>query len=74
MDWAAKTIAPLAAVQGNLDPLALVAGGDALIRAVDDILGAMRGHPFIFNLGHGVVPGTPLQHVAELVSRVRAAA
>jgi uroporphyrinogen decarboxylase len=74
MDWAAKTIAPLAAVQGNLDPLALVAGGDALTRAVDDILGAMRGHPFIFNLGHGVVPGTPLQHVAELVSRVRAAA
>ena len=61
------------AMQGNLDPLALVAGGAALEGAADDILAAMRGRPFVFNLGHGIVPGTPPEHVAALVARVRAA-
>jgi uroporphyrinogen decarboxylase len=74
MDWAAKNIAPMTAVQGNLDPLALVAGGVSLGRAADDILAPMRGRPLIFNLGHGVSPETPVEHVAELVARVRAAA
>jgi uroporphyrinogen decarboxylase len=58
-------------VQGNLDPLLLVAGGAALDRRVDDILVAMHGRPFVFNLGHGIVPETPPQHVAQLVERVR---
>lgn len=73
MGWAAKTLAAKVAVQGNLDPLALLAGGDALACATDTILEAMTGTPFIFNLGHGVVPETPPEHVAELVTRVRAA-
>jgi uroporphyrinogen decarboxylase len=59
--------------QGNLDPLALVAGGDALDRGVDHILHATRGRPHIFNLGHGVVPETPIPHVERLVARVRGA-
>jgi uroporphyrinogen decarboxylase len=60
-------------VQGNLDPLLLVAGGEALDARVDAILSAMRGLPFIFNLGHGIVPQTPPEHVARLVTRVRRA-
>jgi uroporphyrinogen decarboxylase len=61
------------ALQGNLDPLALVAGGRAMADEADAILLAMRGRPFIFNLGHGIVPETPPDHVAALVERVRAA-
>lgn len=57
--------------QGNLDPLLLVAGGEALDRRVDEILDAMRGRSFVFNLGHGIVPETPPEHVAQLVERVR---
>ncbi len=69
--WAARRLAPQVAVQGNLDPLALVAGGKALDEAADDILVAMKGKRLIFNLGHGVVPETPVAHVARLVERVR---
>jgi uroporphyrinogen decarboxylase len=61
------------ALQGNLDPLALVGGGPALERETRDVLNAVHGHPFIFNLGHGIVPQTPLDHVAKLVELVRAA-
>ncbi len=57
--------------QGNLDPLLLVAGGDALDAATADILSTMRGLPFIFNLGHGIRPETPPEHVARLVQLVR---
>lgn len=60
------------ALQGNLDPLAVVAGGAAMRADTDAILHAMRGRPFVFNLGHGIVPQTPPEHVAELVSIVRA--
>jgi len=59
-------------VQGNLDPLLLAAGGDALDRRVDDICAAMDGLPFVFNLGHGIVPHTPPENVARLVERLRA--
>jgi len=58
-------------VQGNLDPLALLVGGAALDRSVDGILEAFSGGPFIFNLGHGVLPETPIAHVERLVARVR---
>ncbi|MDE2007234.1 MAG: uroporphyrinogen decarboxylase, partial [Rhodospirillales bacterium] len=61
------------ALQGNLDPLALLAGGAGLEHAVDAVLEAGRGGPFIFNLGHGILPATPVGHVAALVDRVRAA-
>lgn len=59
--------------QGNLDPLLLVAGGAALDARVDQILEALNGRPFVFNLGHGIVPQTPPEHVARLVERVRRA-
>ncbi len=58
-------------VQGNLDPAALVTGGAALDSAVGDILAALRGRPFVFNLGHGILPETPPSHVERLVQRVR---
>jgi uroporphyrinogen decarboxylase len=58
-------------VQGNLDPLALLAGGTALDRNVDAVLAAFGG-PLIFNLGHGILPETPIAHVQRMVQRVRA--
>ena len=68
MDWAAKALD--CALQGNLDPIALIAGGAALDRAVDDILEAMAGRPHIFNLGHGILPETPIGHVEQLLKRI----
>ncbi len=59
------------ATQGNLDPMALVAGGDALAEGVQEVLAAAKGRPHVFNLGHGVVPETPPEHVSELVRLVR---
>jgi uroporphyrinogen decarboxylase len=58
-------------VQGNLDPLLLVAGGKAMDDRIDQIIDTMSGLPFIFNLGHGIVPETPPDHVGQLVNRVR---
>jgi uroporphyrinogen decarboxylase len=59
-------------VQGNLDPLALLVGGAALDRSIDAILEALSSGPFIFNLGHGILPETPIAHVERLIARVRA--
>jgi uroporphyrinogen decarboxylase len=59
-------------VQGNLDPLLLVAGGAALERGVADILETLGGGPFVFNLGHGIVPETPPEHVAQMMAQIRA--
>ena len=59
-------------VQGNLDPLLLVAGGPAMDERATEILDLMAGKPFIFNLGHGIVPQTPPENVARLVEVVRA--
>ena len=59
------------AVQGNLDPLALIAGGGALDRAVDDVLANYAQGRLIFNLGHGITPETPIAHVEQMVRRVR---
>ncbi len=59
------------ALQGNLDPIALVAGGAALDKAVDDILEAMAGKAHIFNLGHGILQETPIAHVEQLLKRIR---
>jgi len=69
--WAREVLSPRAALQGNLDPIALVAGGRALDESVDEILATLKGTPFIFNLGHGILPDTPIAHVAQLVARVR---
>jgi uroporphyrinogen decarboxylase len=71
VDWARDNLQPRHAVQGNLDPLALVAGGAALARETRRIRQALGGGPFIFNLGHGVLPETPPEHVADLVRLVR---
>jgi len=60
-------------VQGNLDPLLLVAGGKALEARVGEILDALGSRPFVFNLGHGIVPETPPEHVAQLVELVKGA-
>ncbi|MDX2103103.1 MAG: uroporphyrinogen decarboxylase [Alphaproteobacteria bacterium] len=70
LDWARGELAGCC-LQGNLDPLLLVTGGDALRREVDRIGEAMRGYPFIFNLGHGIVPQTPPEHVTQLVEQIR---
>jgi uroporphyrinogen decarboxylase len=58
-------------VQGNLKPEILRDGGAALDRAVDDIMAALAGGPFIFNLGHGILPDTPIAHVERMLKRVR---
>jgi uroporphyrinogen decarboxylase len=58
-------------VQGNLDPLALLVGGAALDQAVDEVLAAFSDGPFIFNLGHGILPETPIAHVEQMIARVR---
>ncbi len=71
--WAAANLPPTLALQGNLDPLALLAGGAGLDEAVDRILEAFAGRPHIFNLGHGILPPTPIEHVEQLLRRVRAA-
>src|SRR6185312_5704949 len=67
-DWMSELDIP---VQGNLDPLLLLTGGSVMEDAVDTLVDAMRGKPFIFNLGHGVLKETPPEHVAALVARVR---
>ena len=71
LDWAAAELQPLCTVQGNLDPMLLVAGGEALDAGIDRILAALGKGPFIFNLGHGIVPPTPPEHVARLAERVK---
>ncbi|UAK26804.1 uroporphyrinogen decarboxylase [Sphingomonas nostoxanthinifaciens] len=71
-DWAHGVLPPGLPVQGNLDPLALVAGGAALDGAVARIRAAFAGRPHIFNLGHGILPDTPLVHVERLLAMVRA--
>jgi uroporphyrinogen decarboxylase len=72
MAVAAKVVAPPVALQGNVDPLALVAGGQALEDAVRGVLPVMHNRPFVFNLGHGIVPYTPIEHVTRLTELVRA--
>ncbi|MGB0681320.1 MAG: uroporphyrinogen decarboxylase [Magnetovibrionaceae bacterium] len=63
---------PLATVQGNLDNHLLVAGGPALDAAVDRLLEELSSGPFIFNLGHGILPPTPPENVARVVDKVKA--
>ncbi len=77
IDWAAEPafirerVQSKVAVQGNLDPLVLIAGGGALDRAVDDVLANYAAGRLIFNLGHGIQPETPIAHVEQMVKRVR---
>jgi uroporphyrinogen decarboxylase len=71
LGWAREEVQAVRPVQGNLDPLMLVAGGDAMAAETRRILAALGHGPFIFNLGHGVVPQTPPEHVAALVELVQ---
>ncbi|TIO88225.1 MAG: uroporphyrinogen decarboxylase, partial [Mesorhizobium sp.] len=76
LDWTvplsmAKELQSEGAVQGNLDPLRLVAGGRALADGVDAILRTLGNGPLIFNLGHGITPETPVAHVEAMVKMVR---
>ena len=80
LDWmvdprfAEAAVPKTMAIQGNLDPLALLAGGHALDRAVDYVLTAFGQRPHIFNLGHGILPETPIAHVEQMLARVRGTA
>lgn len=76
LDWSvplsqARQLQAAGAVQGNLDPMRLVAGGQALTDGVEAILGALREGPLVFNLGHGITPETPIEHVEAMVAQVR---
>src|SRR5260221_9791438 len=77
IDWAAEPafirerVQSRVAVQGNLDPLALIAGGAALDRSIDEVLANFAQGRFIFNLGHGIQPETPIAHVEQMLRRVR---
>ena len=70
---AAAALPATLALQGNLDPLALLAGGRALDEGVERVLQGFAGRAHIFNLGHGILPQTPIEHVERLVARVRGA-
>jgi len=76
LDWTvpladARALQAQGAVQGNLDPLRLVAGGRALDNGVDAILRELGGGPLVFNLGHGITPEAPIEHVEAMIARVR---
>jgi uroporphyrinogen decarboxylase len=73
VSWAVESLSSKAALQGNLDPLVLMAGGAPLRAAVGRLLDETRGRPHIVNLGHGVLPDTPVENVSELVRLVRGA-
>ncbi|MBX6327115.1 MAG: uroporphyrinogen decarboxylase [Pseudolabrys sp.] len=70
-DFARHQVQPLVPVQGNVDPRVLVAGGEALDRDVDDLLARLAQGPLIVNLGHGILPETPIAHVERMLKRVR---
>ncbi|MGB0750206.1 MAG: uroporphyrinogen decarboxylase [Magnetospiraceae bacterium] len=71
LEWAAETLQPLCAVQGNLDNLLLIEGGDAMALAARRILEILSKGPHIFNLGHGILPSTSPDHVARLMEIIR---
>ncbi len=71
MNWASGVLQHHTAVQGNLDPVCLLEGGDAMVLSLERILSGLSGGPFIFNLGHGVMKETPPEHVEQLAEIVR---
>jgi uroporphyrinogen decarboxylase len=71
IDFARTKLQTAMPVQGNLDPLLLIAGGDALDREVDRIVEGLSHGPHIFNLGHGILPETPPAHVERVVRCVK---
>jgi uroporphyrinogen decarboxylase len=71
LSWAAREIQPKVTVQGNLDPILLVAGGQAMVDRIHHILETLSGGSHIFNLGHGIIPQTPPENVELLANTVR---
>jgi uroporphyrinogen decarboxylase len=71
LDFAARHLPSSLPAQGNLDPLRLVVGGAQMDDRIDRIIAAFADRPHIFNLGHGIVPETPIAHVERLVERVK---
>lgn len=71
LKWVAEHLQPLGPVQGNLDPMYLITGGDEMIAETRRILETLGNGPFIFNLGHGITPQTPPENVARLVDFIR---
>ena len=71
MRWAAQKIRSDIVLQGNLDPLCLVEGGEQMKREVGHIMEAVGARSHVFNLGHGIVPHTPQKHVSDLINMVR---
>jgi len=71
LGWAKERLQTNATVQGNLDNQLLVVGGEVMEAAIDRICDVLGDGPFIFNLGHGIVPDTPRENVQALVDRVR---
>ena len=69
--WANKYLPKAMPVQGNLDPLSLISGGEAMTADIDHILGCFADRPHIFNLGHGITPTTPVDHVQKMIDQVR---
>jgi uroporphyrinogen decarboxylase len=69
--WAARELPAGMPVQGNLDPLLLLAGGDELDRQALRVLEAFADRPHVFNLGHGIGQTTPIEHVEQLLALVR---
>lgn len=70
-DWAIKHLSPYCTIQGNLDPAVLIQGGTLLEHEVKKILSKSKDIPFIFNLGHGILPQTPINNVIELLNLIR---
>ncbi len=71
LNFARDVLQPIVPVQGNLDPLLLVAGGPAMERRVKEIIDTLGKGPFVFNLGHGIVPQTPPEHVAKIAEIIK---
>ena len=72
-EWAAANLPQGMPVQGNLDPLVLIAGGAAMEQAAQRILDAFADRPHVFNLGHGILQDTPIPHVEQLLAYIRKA-
>lgn len=71
LQWARKTLGATQPLQGNLDPVSLLVGGDAMLRAADRVCETLGAGPFVFNLGHGIIKETPPENVEALVTHLR---
>ncbi len=71
LSWIKEKLQPRKIVQGNLDPLILLAGGNILRENVWQIKKKLRNYPYIFNLGNGILPNTPIKNVYEMISYIR---